>query len=108
VPGLATVEVIGTTKRRRQPPPPMKVDGHGRREEVDTARFGSAPLPHSMAEIERCAAMSETATEYGILTAVDGSAEARAAVAWATREATLRNELERRVPNPAAHSPRRG
>jgi nucleotide-binding universal stress UspA family protein len=45
-----------------------------------------------MAEIERSAAMFETATKYGILTAVDGSAESRAAVAWAAREATLRNE----------------
>lgn len=36
--------------------------------------------------------MSETPSKYGILTGVDGSAESRAAVAWAAGEATLRNE----------------
>ena len=36
--------------------------------------------------------MSGTPTKYGILTAVDGSAESRAAVSWAASEAALRNE----------------
>jgi nucleotide-binding universal stress UspA family protein len=35
--------------------------------------------------------MLNTATKYGILVAVDGSAESDAAVAWATREAVLRH-----------------
>lgn len=35
--------------------------------------------------------MLDTTTEYGILVAVDGSAESDAAVTWATREAVLRN-----------------
>jgi nucleotide-binding universal stress UspA family protein len=35
--------------------------------------------------------MLNTATKYGILVAVDGSAESDAAVAWATREAVMRH-----------------
>ncbi len=36
--------------------------------------------------------MSETSTKYGIIIAVDGSAESDAAIAWARREASLRSE----------------
>lgn len=36
--------------------------------------------------------MSETTTKYGILIAVDGSAESRAAVRWAAREAPMHHE----------------
>lgn len=36
--------------------------------------------------------MSDAPTKYGILTAVDGSPEARAAVVWAAREAAMRHE----------------
>jgi nucleotide-binding universal stress UspA family protein len=35
--------------------------------------------------------MSESTTKYGILAAVDGSAESDAAVRWAAREAVLRD-----------------
>ena len=36
--------------------------------------------------------MSENSTKYGILVAVDGSAESDAAVSWAAREASMRHE----------------
>ncbi|OBI40274.1 universal stress protein [Mycobacterium kyorinense] len=36
--------------------------------------------------------MSETETKYGIVVGVDGSAESRAAVRWAAREASMRHE----------------
>lgn len=36
--------------------------------------------------------MSETAARYGILIGVDGSAESRAGVCWAAREASMRHE----------------
>ena len=35
--------------------------------------------------------MSESTTKYGILVAVDGSAESDAAVRWAAREAVMRD-----------------
>ena len=37
--------------------------------------------------------MSESTTKYGILVAVDGSAESDAAVRWAAREAVMRDAL---------------
>ncbi|BBZ12746.1 universal stress protein [Mycobacterium branderi] len=37
--------------------------------------------------------MTEGTTKYGILVAVDGSAESRAAVSWAAREASMRDEV---------------
>ena len=36
--------------------------------------------------------MSETLTKYGIIIAVDGSAESDAAISWAAREASMRHE----------------
>jgi nucleotide-binding universal stress UspA family protein len=36
--------------------------------------------------------MSETPTKYGVLIGVDGSAQSDAAISWAAREASLRNE----------------
>ena len=36
--------------------------------------------------------MFETPTKYGIIIAVDGSAESDAAISWAAREASMRHE----------------
>ena len=36
--------------------------------------------------------MFETPTKYGIIVAVDGSAESDAAISWAAREASMRHE----------------
>ena len=43
------------------------------------------------ASLKQGCEMSESTTKYGILVAVDGSAESDAAVRWATREAVMRD-----------------
>src|SRR5689334_20079098 len=61
-----------------------------RREELaDTHRW--APDPHANGQQHEECEMAKDTKQYGILVAIDGSAEADAAVRWAAREAVMRD-----------------